>query len=133
MFVILQGYAALFDVLDNGGDIITRGAFAKSLRAIEVQGIPLLLRHNAKQQLGMITIIWEDQIGLYFRCAVPRWEKAWPFGLSFGYRAKHITQEKHMRSDCPEFTRSLHQIDLIEISLVDDPMQPLARLDFETD
>mgnify|MGYP006191789549 CR=1 FL=1 len=46
------GYAAIFDRIDNGGDVIAPGAFAGSLRRRGAAALPLLWQHRAGAVCG---------------------------------------------------------------------------------
>ena len=60
--VRFAGYAAVFDALDHGGDIVERGAFQRSLSGRAT--IPLLWQHKAGAVIGRIDRIEEDGRGL---------------------------------------------------------------------
>lgn len=62
--VRFAGYAAIFDSVDKGGDVITPGAFAHSLQRRGGQGVPLLWQHRADQPIGRIEAVSEDERGL---------------------------------------------------------------------
>jgi len=71
---IVTGYAASFNTLDSDGDIITPGAFAKT---ISDQGpdsvqprIKHLLNHNTSQPLGKPLILKEYATGLYYESKI---------------------------------------------------------------
>jgi uncharacterized protein len=118
------GYAAVFDRPDKSGDIIRQGAFAKALeRAAEV---PLLWQHKAGAVVGRIEHLSEDKRGLRVIAAV-RDERAARLlgsgkldGLSFGYRVREAKSGP--------VNRELVELDLVEVSLVANPMQPKARV-----
>ena len=124
MSVRFAGYAALFDRPDKGGDVVRKGAFARALR--EAENIPLLWQHKAGAIVGRIEHLSEDRRGLRViaRLSDERAAKVLASGavngLSFGYR---VRQAKHGRA-----TRELIALDLIEVSLVANPMQPEARV-----
>ena len=111
--VRFAGYAAVFNALDRGGDVIRPGAFAQSLKTITA--IPLL---------------WEDKRGLRVIGSLDATSAvAWLSsqvrrrlidGLSFGYQVRESTQA--------DGVRELLALDLVEISVVARPMQPLARI-----
>ena len=111
------GYAAIFDHPDRGGDIVRKGAFVRAAKA----GLPLLWQHDHAQRIGFIEQLQEDQRGLRVIAhmdgdAPPVAEGA---GLSFGYRVRGARNGTY---------RELTDVDLIEISVVNHPMQPLARV-----
>ena len=118
------GYAALFDRPDKGGDVIRKGAFAAALqRATEV---PLLWQHKAGAVIGKIEHLSEDERGLRVIAAVgderasKLLESGKVKGLSFGYRVREAKSSGG--------TRELVELDLVEVSLVANPMQPKARV-----
>jgi HK97 family phage prohead protease len=67
---IVTGYFANFDSLDSDGDVITKGAFTKTIAATGPQSakprIKHLLNHDPSQPLGVITMLKEDNKGLYY-------------------------------------------------------------------
>ena len=122
--VRFAGYAAVFDRPDKGGDIIRRGAFAQALeRAGEV---PLLWQHKAGAVVGRIEHLSEDKRGLRVIAAVGDERAARLLGsgkvdgLSFGYRVREAKSTGGLRE--------LVELDLVEVSLVANPMQPRARV-----
>ena len=125
--ICFAGYAALFDVMDHGRDIIRRGAFARTLAA-RIKPFPLLWQHNAGQQVGIIEKISEDARGLRVIGRVENTASRAAHmlnargvsGLSFGYRARDYTT-------CGQ-TRELLAVDLFEVSLVTRPLQHGARV-----
>ena len=118
------GYAAVFGRPDKGGDIIRRGAFA---RALERAGdVPLLWQHKASAVVGRIEHLSEDKRGLRVIASLGD-ERASRLlgrgkvdGLSFGYRVREA------KSGAAH--RELIELDLVEVSLVANPMQPKARV-----
>ena len=118
------GYAAVFDRPDKGGDIVRRGAF---LRALErAREIPLLWQHKAGAVIGRIEHLSEDKRGLRVIAAVGDLRAAGLLGsgkvdgLSFGYRVRAAKSSGAHRE--------LVELDLVEVSLVANPMQPKARV-----
>ena len=110
------GYAAVFDRPDRGGDILRQGAFAGA-----GAGLPLYLGHDAGRRIGTIERLAEDARGLRVTGISDRPVRVGQ-GLSFGYRVRRAAT-----SACGAY-RELTAVDLIEISLVAHPMQPLARV-----
>ena len=121
------GYAAIFDRIDKGGDIIRPGAFGELPQG---QSLPLLWQHDPRQQIGQVDYVQEDRRGLRVigsvstatragREAVALLSGASVKGLSFGYRVKRAVGKQ---------PRELLDLDVAEISLVTFPMQPLARV-----
>jgi HK97 family phage prohead protease len=117
------GYAAVFDRVDRGGDVVRAGAFAESLR--ERRGVPLLWQHRPGAVVGVIETLAEDTRGLRVVARVTHptaarlVERGALTGLSFGYRVTAA------RGSNP---RELLALDLAEVSLVAVPMQALARV-----
>jgi hypothetical protein len=113
----LAGYAAIFDAPDNGGDIVRKGAFARAAKA----GLPLLWQHDQQRRIGFVESLSEDARGL--RVIAKLDDEAAPVtagsGLSFGYRVRAMRNSEY---------RELTDLDLIEVSVVTSPMQPLARV-----
>jgi hypothetical protein len=122
--VRFAGYAAVFDRPDKGGDIIRKGAFTRALeRAAEV---PLLWQHKAGAVVGRIEHLSEDKRGLRVIASVAD-ERARKLvttkrvdGLSFGYRVREAKSGA--------VHRELIELDLVEVSLVANPMQRKARV-----
>ena len=128
------GYAALFDKVDGGGDILRRGAFARSLARHQEQAtrIPLLWQHRPDVRIGWIERAEEDARGLRV-VAVLDDPKGMPArlldgrklsGISFGYRATKSAPG----SLAGRRVRELAEVELIEVSLVTRPMQHGARV-----
>jgi uncharacterized protein len=118
------GYAAIFDRPDRGGDVVRRGAFLRALRRIGE--VPLLWQHSAGAVIGRVEHLSEDQRGLRVIAAVGDTRAARLLasgkvdGLSFGYRVREAKSAANVRE--------LIELDLIEVSLVANPMQPKARV-----
>lgn len=123
------GYAALFDRIDRGGDIVRPGAFAAAV-AKGAGAVPLLWQHDPARPIGRIEHLSEDARGLRVigrltatgpaaREAAALLADGTVTGLSFGYR---VGRAEGVRP------RMLRALDLIEISLVTLPMQPGARV-----
>ncbi len=107
------GYAAVFDRVDRGGDVIRRGAFANAGLPV-----PILWQHDPMKQIGEAELIAEDARGLRVIGRVDTPVKPGA-GLSFGYRIRQANEGTY---------RELIALELIEVSLVQQPMQPLARV-----
>ena len=112
------GYAAVFERVDRGGDVVRKGAFARSLR--RGARIPLLWEHRGRP-IGRIDYVREDRRGLRVigRLAAGAALPKVGAGLSFGYR---------VRSANGAAPRELVELELVEVSLVRFPMQPRARV-----
>lgn len=115
--VWFAGYAAVFGVPDRGGDVVVPGAFGAA--AV----VPLLWQHGGaavgtvaarEDARGLRVIGRVDAPGL---AALVR--SGAVTGLSFGFRALASRQGA---------MRRLARVELLEVSLVRRPMQPLARV-----
>lgn len=117
--VRFAGYAAVFDRVDRGGDVLRAGAFGELPK-----GVPLLWQHRGAP-VGVVEHLSTDARGLRVVARIDAAELAGLVrsgavaGLSFGYRARAATRGA---------VRELTAVDLIEVSLVAQPMQPLARV-----
>lgn len=126
------GHAALFDIIDRGGDIIRRGAFAPVRPPV-----PLLWQHDPARVVGRIDMLREDAVGLYVSGMI--FDQAGAAdsvaallrggqidGLSFGYRVRASRAGEPRRGGWRP--RELLSVELVEISIVARPMQPGARI-----
>ena len=127
----IAGYAALFNKADGAGDVIRKGAFARTLKRRQSASsapIPLYWQHRPDQPIGWVEEASEDERGLRViaridnphgraAAALTRREVS---GLSFGYRARGYRRLSA--------GRLLEEIELIEVSLVTHPLQPGARV-----
>lgn len=118
MSVRFAGYAAVFDVADRGGDVVRRGA-------VRVRGdVPLLWQHRGAP-VGVVERLEEDGRGLRVIGRVedpalaPLVAAGAVTGLSFGYRVAQTRRG---------LRREITALELVEVSLVAQPMQRLARV-----
>ncbi|SFZ85881.1 hypothetical protein SAMN02983003_3053 [Devosia enhydra] len=127
------GYASVFGRPDDTGDIVMKGAFAKSLAARGHEQVRLLFQHDPKEPVGIWEKLVEDGFGLWAEGrlvpGVPRAdalrrliEKGALDGLSIGFRTRRATREPVSGG------RRLWQVDLWEISIVTFPMLDAARI-----
>jgi HK97 family phage prohead protease len=63
----IAGYASCFEKIDQQRDIITKGAFTKTLRAWNLSGKKpkMLWQHRSHQPIGVWTHLRQDDYGLY--------------------------------------------------------------------
>ena len=126
----IKGHASLFGLADLAGDVVHRGAFARSLRA--KPAVPMLFQHDPAEPVGVWTGLREDRRGLFVTGEIlaegPRGRTAAGLvargavnGLSIGFRTRRSTARKPRGRD-------LFDIDLWEVSIVTFPMLPQARL-----
>lgn len=124
----LCGYASLFGAPDLIGDVVRRGAFRRTL--LDGRPRPLLVRHDPRMRAGVWRRLWEDSRGLWVEGDIldtaPAADLARRLvargvdGLSIGY----VTRVAEPLAN----GRALLDVDLIEVSLVETPMLPAARL-----
>lgn len=124
-----EGYASVFGVVDQGMDVVERGAFTKSLGS--GRKVKMLWQHDQAQPIGVWDEIREDERGLFVKGRVLKevqkgreaqaLMKAGAMdSMSIGYRTIEAMDEADGR------VRKLTEIDLFEISLVTFPMLPDA-------
>jgi hypothetical protein len=127
--MFLEGYAALFGAADLAGDIVRAGAFRATL-ARRIGPLPMLVEHDRRALAGFWTGAREDGRGLFvsgeLRPDLPGAARARRMlargmdGLSIGF----VTLLAHKSAA----GRILEELNLLEVSIVTQPMQPLARL-----
>jgi len=127
---VFEGYASVFGIVDQGMDVVERGAFRKSLGSRRVK---MLWQHDMAQPIGVWDEITEDERGLFVRGRllkeVDKGREAMALlragaidSMSIGYRTMEAIPEGDGR------VRKLTEIDLFEISLVTFPMLPDAKI-----
>lgn len=132
--LVVQGYASLFGVRDQGGDVVLAGAYATSLKALGAGGrrVKMLWQHDPAQPIGVWDEAREDATGLWVKgrilADVERGREAAALlaagaidGLSIGYRT--LRAERDGKGQ-----RLLAELELWEVSLVTFPMLPEARV-----
>ncbi len=121
--VLIEGYASLFGVEDLSGDVVRAGAFQRATSGRELP--PMLLQHRTGAIVGHWVRLVQDGRGLYARGLVEA-ESAKALiglgldGLSIGFRP--LMWSRRLGGG-----RELTDIELVEVSLVSEPMQPRAR------
>ena len=130
-----SGYGSIFGNKDLGGDIIEKGAFAKSIGRKGAKAVKLLYQHKSDEPIGVFDEIIEDDRGLKVKgrlaMGTQRGREVHELmkmgaldGLSIGYRV----EPKYVDYDEKGKTRRLKSVDLMEISAVTFPMNPKARV-----
>ena len=124
-----SGYASTFGNIDEGGDVVLRGAFANSL-AVRVPR--LLWQHDMSEPIGKVVQLKEDDLGLHGDFLISRTSRGHDAyvllkdgaidSMSIGY----IPEEQEF--DDVHNVRKLKSVDLLEISLVSIPMNEEARV-----
>ena len=129
---VVTGFASVFGNRDLGGDIVVEGAFKKSL---EQHGMPALLFNHKMDEppLGLVVDAKEQKRGLWIKAelpkddtfvsgrVIPQIKRRGLKGMSIGYKVL----EREQRGD----TRYLKSIRLFEVSVVNQPMNPLAEIE----
>ncbi len=123
----IKGYASIFNVRDQQGDVILPGAFTRSIK--KADAIKLLWQHDPKSPIGIWTRLEEDKHGLMVEGQIPlgvqKGMEAYLLidngalkGLSIGYRIidSYIEGE----------TRYIKEVELVEISIVTFPANSMA-------
>lgn len=129
---VFEGYASVFGVVDQGLDIVERGAFAKSIGTRKVK---MLWQHETDNPIGVWETVSEDDYGLFVRgrliTDVEQGKEALALlkagaidSMSIGYR----TMQAEASTVNGRGVRKLTEIDLFEISLVTFPMLPDAKV-----
>ena len=125
-----EGYASVFDIVDNGLDVVNRGAFTKSLDRRKPK---LLWQHDMAQPIGVWDEIKEDERGLHVKGRiskdVQKGAEAMALlkmgaidSMSIGYRTVQAVKEGNGS------VRRLVELDLFEVSLVTIPMLDAATV-----
>lgn len=127
---LIEGYGSVFDVVDQGGDIIAPGAFKQSLAS--GRKAKMLFQHDPSAVVGVWSTLEEDQKGLRVAgkilTSVKAGAEAYELikagaidGLSIGYRT--------VKSMDRNGKRVIMQAELWEVSLVTFPMNEMSRID----
>ena len=71
----ISGYAAIFGNVDKVRDVLDKGCFAKSIQdrgpeSTANDKIIMLWQHDRKEPIGKITVLKEDDRGLYFEAVI---------------------------------------------------------------
>lgn len=121
------GYASVYGVVDQQGDIVEKGAFTKTIKEKGAQ-VPILWQHNTDEPIGMGALT-DTESGLMINGQLEldlpeaaktyvRLKKGLAKGLSIGYRVITDTLK--------DGKRLLKEIKLYEVSLVLIPANELA-------
>ena len=129
----ISGYASLFGLPDQGGDIVAPGAYTQSLMRLSEAGrsVKMLWQHDPNQPIGVWDLVREDAHGLFVKGRILTELSLGQDivtligagaidGLSIGYRTE--------KAEKVEGARVLKTLDLWEVSLVTFPMLPQARV-----
>lgn len=130
---VIEGYAAVFNNVDHGGDKILPGAFSEGLTKAAGTGrrVKMLWNHDPHQPIGVWETLTEDGNGLLGKgrlvMEVPKARETHALmkagvvdSLSIGYRMVDGKKDGGVRL--------LTKLDLYEVSPVTFPMNEQARL-----
>lgn len=137
-FGFVEGYASVFNNVDLGGEVVVKGAFAKSLKERLKKGmIKLYDSHmvyaGSETVIGLVEDAKEDEYGLWFRARFSSVQRAQDVrtkiregvlnALSFGYEV--------IKDDVDEAkkVRYLKELRIYEISVVPWGMNPKAMIE----
>lgn len=131
-----EGYGSVFNTVDSYSDVVTKGAFTKTLASWQSKGrLPALLwQHDTNEPIGVYTEMREDDVGLFVkgrllvdddplaRRAHAHMKAGSLSGMSIGYI------EVDSEYDRAKGVYLLKEIDLWEVSLVTFPANDEARI-----
>ena len=137
---IIQGYFSIFDSVDQGRDVVKRGAFSKTIKERgpkEINGKPtsqIKMAYNHKTVIGIPVLLHEDSTGGYFEGKVANIpigndvltlvKEGAVDGCSFEYiaiKANYPREDKHV-------DREITEAKLFETGPVDYPMHEGAGI-----
>jgi uncharacterized protein len=132
-----KGYASVFGNVDNGRDVVAKGAFAECLAEWKQAGdpMPVLWQHMWTQPIGGSDVLQEDEKGLYtegwlLTADIPQAKIAHTLmkrrvvkGMSIGYYVLADSWNEKER------IMTLTKLELVEYSIVTFPMNSEAQVD----
>jgi len=126
-----EGYASIFGNVDDGGDIMQAGAFAKTINE-NLKRVKVLYMHNVMSTIGLPSNLFEDSKGLYFDAKVSKTTLGKDVmtlihdkvitDMSIGYNPVKWAWDEEME------VRTLQEVRLWEISPVTWGMNSLASI-----
>ena len=126
----VSGFPSTFGTVDYAKDVVHRGAFEKTLSA--GQPVRFLYAHDPAQVLGTTLELRETDEGLFGRFRISKTRLGEDVrtllhdraldSFSIGFIAKDFDYDEQ------KSVRNLKAVELLEISLVAMPAQPLARV-----
>ena len=131
------GYGSIFGNEDQGSDIMQKGAFTKSLENRPAPKVKMLYQHKTDEPIGVFEDMYEDEKGLFVKgrlaMGTQKGREAYELlkmgaldGMSIGFRAD---PDKQGYNENKRGTRTLKEVDLMEISLVTFPMNERALIE----
>lgn len=132
-----SGYGSVFDIVDQGKDVVTKSAFSRAIKSFSEGGRKpkMLWQHDPNQPIGVWKKMEVDERGLKLEgelLEVGMGETAYALlkagaldGLSIGYRTLDYEIEKTTGG---ESVRKLKDVELMEVSIVTFPMNVEATV-----
>ena len=127
---VFEGYASTFGNSDSVGDIISRGAFTKSLNSGRLP--KMLWQHRMDKPIGVYTEIREDEKGLYVKGKLANTALGNDAAelarlgaidsMSIGFSIEDAEYDRNTQ------TRIIKELNLFEISLVTFPANDQAKI-----
>ena len=68
---IVKGYGSIFGNVDSDGDIISKGAYTKTIKE-NGERVKYLYQHQMDKPLGKMINLYEDEKGLMFEASIPK-------------------------------------------------------------
>ncbi len=130
----ISGYGSVFGNVDLQNDVVEAGAFADSIAELKASGRPLKMLWQHYDPIGPWTEVAEDARGLFVSGLpliddVQQAREAYALakakvvdGLSIGYRVLDYNR------NADTGVRHLKRLKLVEVSLVTEPANPMARV-----
>lgn len=132
---LVRGYASTYNNIDRGNDSVLPGAFKKSLQRYIGSNRPIKMyfNHNSNEIIGGFPVdkIKDDENGLYVEGQIN-------LGVQKGREAYSLAKQGVMQDfsigytvddyDLKNGVRQLKTLELWEISMVGEPMNPEARI-----
>lgn len=131
----ISGYLSTYDELDQGGDIVVKGAFDDILTAHKQSGVTpkMLWQHDPSRPIGIWDSLHSDNKGLYgsgrLLLDLPLAKDAHTLiksgaidGISIGYRTLDFDRNE-------KGNRLLKKLQLVEASIVTFPMNTSSTVD----
>ena len=123
---VVKGYASMFNNIDSDNDIITKGAYSKTLQE-NSERIAFLYQHNMHQPIGKPTSMKEDDNGLFVEAKIS--------DSSLGKDVKTMISEGILKEFSvgfipikEEFVGGINHIKEIKFSLVTLAANPMAQV-----
>jgi len=137
---VIYGYASTFGNVDQGGDIVEKGAFTESLKENKKPYIKMKYQHSYHDIIGGFPIdsIKEDDKGLFVKgeinLGVQKGRETYALAkqgvlsdFSIGYFIINASEDYILRGEERIPVKRLKTIDLREISVVGEPMNTEAE------